>query len=124
MKEEFSENKRLYSPYILCVYMLSVGLINYFNPSYLIVFEDFPNAQDDGRSVFLISGAFFIFQIYNHSIILYQRLIDTFVVILLILTLVYPTMCLIGVFIFSTSYLYFVFLNLTIIYIILNDKNK
>jgi len=124
MKEEFSENKRLYSPYILCVYMLSVGLINYFNPSYLIVFEDFPNAQDDGRSVFLISGAFFIFQIYNHSIILYQRLIDTFVVILLILTLVYPTMCLIGVFIFSTSYLYFVFINLTIIYIILNDKNK
>ena len=124
MKEEFSENKRLYSPYILCVYMLSVGLINYFYPSYLIVFEDFPNAQDDGRSVFLISGAFFIFQIYNHSIILYQRLIDTFVVILLTLTLVYPTMCLIGVFIFSTSYLYFVFLNLTIIYIILNDKNK
>ena len=124
MKEEFSENKRLYSPYILCVYMLSVGLINYFNPSYLIVFEDFPNAQDDGRSVFLISGAFFIFQIYNHSIILYQRLIDTFVVILLILTLVYPTMCLIGVFIFSTSYLYFVFLNLTLIYLILRDKNK
>jgi hypothetical protein len=124
MKEEFSENKRLYSPYILCVYMLSVGLINYFYPSYLIVFEDFPNAQDDGRSVFLISGAFFIFQIYNHSITLYQRLIDTFVVILLILTLVYPTMCLIGVFIFSTSYLFFVFINLTIIYIILNDKNK
>jgi hypothetical protein len=124
MKEEFLENKRLYSPYILCVYMLSVGLINYFYPSYLIVFEDFPNAQDDGRSVFLISGAFFIFQIYNHSTVLYQRLIDTFVVILLILTLVYPTMCLIGVFIFSTSYLYFVFINLTIIYIILNDKNK
>ena len=124
MKEEFSENKRLYSPYILCVYMLSVGLINYFYPSYLIVFEDFPNAQDDGRSVFLISGAFFIFQIYNHSIILYQRLIDTFVVIFLILTLVYPTMCLIGVFIFSTSYLYFVFLNLTLLYLILRDKNK
>ena len=124
MKEEFSENKRLYSPYILCIYMLSVGLINYFIPSYLIVFNNFPNAQDDGRSVFLISGAFFIFQIYNHSTVLYQRLIDTLVVILLILTLVYPTMCLIGVFIFSTSYLYFVFINLTIIFIILNDKNK
>jgi hypothetical protein len=124
MKEEFSENKRLYSPYILCVYMLSVGLINYFYPSYLIVFEDFPNAQDDARSAFLIGGAFFIFQIYNHSTVLYQRLIDTLIVILLILTLVYPTMCLIGVFIFSTSYLYFVFINLTIIYIILNDKNK
>jgi len=124
MKEEFSENKRLYSPYILCVYMLSVGIINYFNPSYLIVFEDFPNAQDDGRSVFLISGAFFIFQIYNHSTILYQRLIDTFVVIALILTLVYPTMCVIGIFIFSPSYLYLLFMNLTIIYIVLNDKNK
>ena len=124
MKEEFSENKRLYSPYILCVYMLSVGLINYFYPSYLIVFEDFPNAQDNARSAFLIGGAFFIFQIYNHSTILYQRLIDTFVVILLTLTLVYPTMCLIGVFIFSPSYLYFVFLNLTLIYLILRDKNK
>ena len=104
--------------------MLSFGLINYFIPSYLIVFNDFPNAQDDARSAFLIGGAFFIFQIYNTSTVLYQRLIDTFVVILLILTLVYPTMCLIGVFIFSTSYLYFVFINLTIIYIILNDKNK
>ena len=124
MKEEFSENKRLYSPYILCIYMLLLGLINYFIPSYLIVFNDFPNAQDDARSAFLIGGAFFIFQIYNHSTVLYQRLIDTFVVILLILTLVYPTMCLIGVFIFSTSYLYFDFLNLTIIYFILNDKNK
>jgi len=124
MKEEFLENKRLYSPYILCVYMLSVGLINYFNPSYLIVFEDFPNAQDDSRSVFMIAGSFFIFQIYNLSTILYQRLIDTFVVILLILTLVYPTMCLIGVFIFSLSYLYFVFINLTLIYLILRDKNK
>ena len=124
MKEDFLENKRLYSPYILCVYMLSVGLINYFNPSYLIVFEDFPNAQDDSRSVFMIAGAFFIFQIYNHSTILYQRLIDTFVVILLILTMVYPTMCVLGIFIFSPSYLYFVFINLTLIYIVLNDKNK
>ena len=124
MKEEFSENKRLYSPYILCGYMLSVGLINYFNPSYLIVFEDFPNAQDNSRSAFLIGGAFFIFQIYNHSTLLYQRLIDTFVVIALILTLVYPTMCVIGIFIFNPSYLYFVFINLTLIYIVLNDKNK
>ena len=124
MKEEFSENKRLHSPYILCVYMLSVGIINYFDSSYLFIFEDFPNAQDDGRSAFMIAGAFFIFQIYNTSTVLYQRLIDTFVIILLILTLVYPTMCLIGIFVFSASYLYFVFINLTIIYIILNDKNK
>ena len=51
MKEEFSENKRLYSPYILCIYMLSVGLINYFIPSYLIIFNDFPNAQDDASAI-------------------------------------------------------------------------
>lgn len=124
MKEEFSENKRLFSPYILCGYTLVLGVVNYFNSTYFFFLEDFPNAQDNTRSAFLIGGAFFIFQIYNHSRTLYQRLIDTFVVILLILTLVYPTMCLIGVFIFSTSYLYFVFINLTIIYIILNDKNK
>ena len=124
MKEEFSENKRLYSPFILCGYMLAIGVINYFYSTYFFFFEDFPNAQDDTRSAFLIGGAFFIFQIYNTSTVLYQRLIDTFVVILLILTLVYPTMCLTGVFIFSESYLYFVFINLTIIYIILHDKNK
>ena len=124
MKEEFSENKRLYSPYILCGYTLVLGVVNYFNSTYFFFLEDFPNAQDNTRSAFLIGGAFFIFQIYNHSTILYQRLIDTFVVIALILTLVYPTMCLIGVFIFSPSYLYLLFMNLTIIYIVLNDKNK
>ena len=124
MKEEFSENKRLYSPYILCVYILILGLINYFYSTYFFFLQDFPNAQDNARSAFLIGGAFFIFQIYNHSTILYQRLTNTIVVIALILTLVYPTMCVIGVFIFSPSYLYFVFMNLTIIYIVLNDKNK
>ena len=124
MKEDFLENKRLYSPYILCGYMLAVGVINYFYSTYFFFFQDFPNAQDNARSAFLIGGAFFIFQIYNHSTILYQRLIDTFVVILLILTLVYPTMCVIGIFIFNPSYLYFVFINLTLIYIVLNDKNK
>ena len=124
MKEEFSENKRLYSPYVLCSYTLVLGVINYFNSTYFFFLQDFPNAQDNARSAFLIGGAFFIFQIYNHSTILYQRLIDTFVVIALILTLVYPTMCLIGVFIFSPSYLYLLFMNLTIIYIVLNDKNK
>jgi len=124
MKEEFSENKRLYSPYVLCGYTLVLGVINYFNSTYFFFLQDFPNAQDNSRSAFLIGGAFFIFQIYNHSTILYQRLIDTFAVIALILTLVYPTMCLIGVFIFSPAYLYLLFLNLTIIYIVLNDKNK
>ena len=124
MKEEFSENKRLYSPYILCGYILFLGIMNYFHSTYFFFFEDFPNAQDDGRSAFLIGGAFFIFQIYNHSTVLYQRLIDTLIVIALILTLVYPTMCVLGVFIFSPSYLYFLFTNLIIIYIVLNDKNK
>ena len=124
MKEEFSENKRLYSPYILCGYILFLGIMNYFHSTYFFFFEDFPNAQDDGRSAFLIGGAFFIFQIYNHSTVLYQRLIDTLIVIALILTLVYPTMCVLGVFIFSPSFLYFLFTNLIIIYIVLNDKNK
>ena len=124
MKEEFSENKRLYSPYFLCGYMLALGVVNYFYATYFFFFQDFPYAQNNARSAFLISGAFFVFQIYNHSTILYQRLIDTFVIIILILTLVYPTMCLIGVFIFSTAYLYLLFMNLIIIYIVLNDKNK
>ena len=86
MKEEFSENKRLYSPYILCSYAFALGVINYFYSTYFFFLDDFPHAQDDARSVFLIGGAFFIFQIYNHSTVLYQRLIDTIVVMALILT--------------------------------------
>ena len=124
MREESLKNKRLYSPYILCSYLLLLGVINYIYSTYFFFLDDFPTAQDSARSAFLIGGAFFIFQIYNISTVLYQRLIDTFVVIALILTLVYPTMCLIGVFIFSPSYLYLLFMNLTIIYIVLNDKNK
>ncbi|MDA9228246.1 hypothetical protein N9O83_03625 [Flavobacteriales bacterium] len=124
MKEEFLENKRLYSPYILCVYLLLVGLITYFYPSDFLFFKDLPLAKDPARSAFLISGAFFIFQIYNVSTVLYQRLIDTIVVIALILTLLYPLMCFVGGYIFSPIYFYFVFINLLIIYFILNDKNK
>ena len=124
MREEFSENKRLYSPYILCSYLLLLGIVNYFYSTYFFFLDDFPTEQDSARSAFLIAGAFFIFQIYNISTILYQRLIDTIVVMGLVLNLVYPTMCFLGALIFSPNYFYLVFIHFIICYFILNDKNK
>ena len=124
MREESLKNKRLYSPYILCSYLLLLGIVNYFYSTYFFFLDDFPAAQDSARSAFLIGGAFFIFQIYNISTVLYQRLIDTIVVMGLVLNFVYPTMCLIGVFIFSPNYFILVFIHFIIFYFILNDKNK
>ena len=124
MREEFSKNKRLYSPYILSSYLLLLGIVNYFYSSYFLFLIDFPAGKDSARSAFLICGAFLIFQIYNISTVFYQRLIDTIVVMGFVLNLVYPTMCLIGIFIFTPSYLYLVFIHFIIFYFILNDKNK
>ena len=124
MREESLKNKRLYSPYILCSYLLLLGVVNYFYSTYFFFLDDFPTAQDSARSAFLIGGAFFIFQIYNISTVLYKRLIDTIVVMGLVLNLVYPTMCFLGAFIFSPNYFYLVFIHFTIFYFILNDKNK
>ena len=131
MKENYLEGKVFYSAHLLSIYLFVLGIFNSLYPfikeieSIHSFFQSsFPNSQDSARSAFLIGGAFLIFQIYNTSKELYQRLIDSIIVMVLILTMVYPTFCVLEVFIFQQVYLLAVFLHFLIIISLLYDKNK
>lgn len=123
MKEK-SSDKRYYSVYIFTSYLFLIGISNYFYSTYFFFLEEFPSAQDSARSAFLIGSAFLIFQIYNIDKKYYQRLIDTFVVMSFTLTMVYPTFCMLGVFIFKPIYILFIIIHFLIIKALLYDKNK
>ena len=123
MKEK-SSNKIYYSVYIFTIYLFILGVFNYFFSTYFFFLDDFPNAQDSPRSAFLIGSAFLIYQIYNIDKKYYKRLIDTFIVMAFILTMVYPTFCVLGVFIFKPVYILFIIIHFLIIAALLYDKNK
>ena len=123
MKEK-SSNKIYYSVYIFTIYLFILGIFNYFFSTYFFFLDDFPNAQDSPRSAFLIGSAFLIYQIYNIDKKYYKRLIDTFIVMAFILTMVYPTFCVLGLFIFKPIYILFIILHFLIIAALLYDKNK
>ena len=124
MKGNYLESKIFYSAYFLSTYLFVLGVFNYLYSTYFYFLDEFPYAQDSSRSAFLIGGSFIIFQIYNTSKELYQRLIDSIIVMLLTLTMVYPTFCLLEVFIFQPIYLLFVLLHFLIFLNLLYDKNK
>ena len=123
MKEK-SSNKIYYSVYIFTIYLFILGVFNYFFSTYFFFMEDFPSANDSSRSAFLIGSAFLIFQIYNIDNEFYKRLIDTFIVMAFTLTMVYPTFCVLGVFIFKPVYILFIIIHFLIIGALLYDKNK
>ena len=123
MKQK-SSNKRYYSAYIFTIYLFIIGVFNYFYSTYFFFLEDFPSANDSSRSAFLIGSAFLIFQIYNIDKEYFKRLIDTFIVMSFTLTMVYPTFCVLGVFIFKPVYILFVIIHFLIIGALLYDKNK
>ena len=123
MKEK-SSNKRYYSVYILTFYLFILGVFNYFYSTYFFFMEDFPSANDSSRSAFLIGSSFLIFQIYNIDKEYFKRLIDTFIVMAFTLTMVYPTFCVLGVFIFKPVYILFIIIHFLIIGTLLYDKNK
>ena len=123
MKEK-SLNKRYYSAYIFTIYLFIIGVFNYFYSTYFFFMEDFPSANDSSRSAFLIGSSFLIFQIYNINKEYFKRLIDTFIVMAFTLTMVYPTFCVLGVFIFKPVYILFVIIHFLIIGALLYDKNK
>ena len=123
MKEK-SSNKIYYSAYIFTIYLFVIGIFNYFYSTYFFFMEDFPSANDSSRSAFLIGSAFLIFQIYNIDKEYFKRLIDTFIVMAFTLTMVYPTFCVLGVFIFKPVYILFVIIHFLIIGALLYDKNK
>ena len=107
MKEK-SSNKRYYSAYIFTFYLFILGVFNYFYSTYFFFMEDFPSANDSARSAFLIGSSFLIFQIYNIDKEYFKRLIDIFIVMAFTLTMVYPTFCVLGVFIFKPIYILFI----------------
>ena len=123
MKEK-SSNKIYYSAYIFTIYLFVIGVFNYFYSTYFFFMEDFPSANDSSRSAFLIGSAFLIFQIYNIDKEYFKRLIDTFIVMAFTLTMVYPTFCVLGVFIFKPVYILFIIIHFLIIGALLYDKNK
>ena len=123
MKEKFS-NKRYYSAYIFTFYLFILGVFNYFFSTYFFFMEDFPSANDSARSAFLIGSSFLIFQIYNIDKEYFKRLIDTFIVMAFTLTMVYPTFCVLGAFIFKPVYILFIIIHFLIIGALLYDKNK
>ena len=123
MKQK-SSNKRYYSAYIFTIYLFIIGVFNYFYSTYFFFMEDFPSANDSSRSAFLIGSSFLIFQIYNTDIEYFKRLIDTFIVMAFTLTMVYPTFCVLGVFIFNPVYILFIIIHFLIIGALLYDKNK
>ena len=123
MKQK-SSNKRYYSAYIFTIYLFIIGVFNYFYSTYFFFLEDFPSANDSSRSAFLIGSAFLIFQIYNIDKEFFKRLIDTFIVMAFTLTMVYPTFCVLGVFIFKPVYILFIIIHFLIIGALLYDKNK
>ena len=123
MKEK-SSNKIYYSAYIFTIYLFVIGVFNYFYSTYFFFMEDFPSANDSSRSAFLIGSSFLIFQIYNTDKEYFKRLIDTFIVMAFTLTMVYPTFCVLGVFIFKPVYILFIIIHFLIIGALLYDKNK
>ena len=124
MKEKSLNKKIYYSVYIFTIYLFILGVFNYFFSTYFFFLEDFPSANDSSRSAFLIGSAFLIFQIYNIDSEFYKRLIDTFIVMAFTLTMVYPTFCVLGVFIFNPVYILFIIIHFLIIGALLYDKNK
>jgi len=124
MKESSSRDKPLYSVYCLTFYWFFLGVISYFYSTYWFFLEDSTITRDPSRAVFLFSAAMLTYQIYNISRELYQRLIDTLIVILFVMLIVYPTFCLFQIFIFNPIYFVFVFFHFLIIISMLYDKNK
>ena len=124
MKESSSRDKPLYSVYFVVFYWFFLGVITYFYSTYWFFLEDSTITRDPSRAVFLFSAAMLTYQIYNISRELYQRLIDTIIVILFVMLIVYPTFCLFQIFIFNPVYFIFVFSHFLIIISMLYDKNK
>ena len=124
MKESSSRDKPLYSVYFVVFYWFFLGVITYFYSTYWFFLEDSTITRDPSRAVFLFSAAILTYQIYNISKQLYQRLIDTIIVMLFVMLIIYPTFCLFGAFIFNLTYLVFVFFHFLIIISMLYDKNR
>lgn len=116
-------NISLYSPFFLVIYCFISGFIDLFFAEKISEFLNL-NSFDSSRYLFFFTGGLLIFQIYRTSKILFIELIDTFIIMLFILSILYPLFCVFDLFIFNLNYLFFLAIHFLLILHLLYDKNR
>lgn len=116
-------NISLYSPFFLVIYCFISGFIDLFFAEKISEFLNL-NSFDSSRYLFFFTGGLLIFQIYRTSKLLFIELIDTFIIMLFILSILYPLFCVFDLFIFNLNYLFFLAIHFLLILHLLYDKNR
>jgi hypothetical protein len=116
-------NISLYSSYFLVIYCFISGFIDLFFAEKISEFLNL-NSFDSSRYLFFFTGGLLIFQIYRTSKLLFIELIDTFIIMLFILSILYPLFCVFDLFIFNLNYLFFLAIHFLLISHLLYDKNR
>ena len=116
-------NISLYSPFFLVIYCFISGFIDLFFAEKISELLNL-NSFDSSRYLFFFTGGLLIFQIYRTSKLLFIELIDTFIIMLFILSILYPLFCVFDLFIFNLNYLFFLAIHFLLILHLLYDKNR
>ena len=116
-------NISLYSPFFLVIYCFISAFIDLFFAEKISEFLNL-NSFDSSRYLFFFTGGLLIFQIYRTSKILFIELIDTFIIMLFILSILYPLFCVFDLLIFNLNYLFFLAIHFLLILHLLYDKNR
>ena len=123
MREKSLNNISYYSAYSLIIYFAALGILNFIFPEKITKILKLETYISLSSSFLFLSG-FLIFQIYRISKFLFLKLIDTFIIILFITSMIYPIFCVLGFLIFNLNYLFFILINFLLISCLLYDKNK
>lgn len=116
-------NISLYSPFFLVIYCFISGFIDLFFAEKISEFLNL-NSFDSSRYLFFFTGGLLIFQIYRTSKLLFIELIDTFIIMLFILSILYPLFCVFDLLVFNLNYLFFLAIHFLLILHLLYDKNR
>ena len=123
MSRKSLNNISLYSAYSVIIYCFISGFIDLFFAEKI---NEFLNLKsfDSSRYLFFLTGGLLIFQIYRTSKLLFIELIDTFIILLFILSITYPLFCVFDLLIFNLNYLFFLAIHFLLILHLLYDKNR
>jgi hypothetical protein len=123
MKDKSLNNISYYSAYSLIIYFELLGIFNLIFPAKITQVLNLQTSVEISW-LYLILGGLLISQIYRISKSLFLKLIDTFIIILFVLSVIYPIFCVLGLLIFNLSYLFFMLIHFLLILHLLYDKNK
>ena len=123
MKDKSLNNISYYSVYSLIIYFEVLGIFSLIFPA---IIPQVLNLQTfvEISWLYLILGGLLISQIYRISKSLFLKLIDTFIIILFVLSVIYPIFCVLGLLIFNLYFLFFMLIHFLLILHLLYDKNK